>query len=130
LLGIAALVVTLVWQHRAASAARAFGFPTTHSPAWGVGSWFVPVINFWFPYQAIRDCLPLDDPNRARVLQWWLAYIAGTVVGIAAFFAALFSSGTAIVFSIPAAALWLVVLACAPRVVTSVTAAHSAALAR
>ena len=130
LLAIAALVVTLVWQHRAASAARALGFPTTHSSGWGVGSWFVPIVNFWFPYQAIRDCLPLDDPNRARILQWWLAYMVGEVVGGAAFIAAFFSSGTAAALSIPAAVLWIAVLAFAPRVVTSVTVAHREALAR
>ncbi len=130
LLALAALVVTLVWQHRAASAARALGFPTTHSPGWGVGSWFVPIINLWFPYQAIRDCLPHDDPNRARILQWWLAYIVGGLVGGAAFVAAFFSSGVAVALSIPAAALWLVVLAFAPRVVTSVAVAHREAVAR
>ena len=130
LVAIAAIVVTLIWQHRAASAARALGFPTTHSPGWGVGSWFVPVINFWFPYQAIRDCLPPDDPNRAHILQWWLAYMVGGLAGAAAFIAAFFSSGVAVALSIPAAALWLAVLAFAPRVVTSIVAAHRAALAR
>ncbi|HSZ37121.1 MAG TPA: DUF4328 domain-containing protein [Acidimicrobiales bacterium] len=130
LVGAVAIVVTLVWQHRAASAARALGFPTTHSPAWGVGSWFVPIVNFWFPYQAIRDCLPPGDPNRARVLQWWLAYVAAGLVGASAFVAALFSSGVAVALSIPAAALWLVVLAFAPRVVTSIAAAHREALVR
>lgn len=130
LVGIAALVVTLVWQHRAASAARALGFRSTHSPGWGVGSWFVPIVNLWFPYQAIRDCLPLDDPNRARILQWWLAYMLGGVVGGAACIAAFFSSGVAAAFSIPAAVLWLVALAFAPRVVSAVAVAHREALAR
>jgi hypothetical protein len=130
LAAIAGIVVTLIWQHRAASAARALGFPTTHSPAWGVGSWFVPIVNFWIPYQAIRDCLPPGDPNRARILQWWLAYLVGGLVGYAAFIAAFFSSGVAVALSIPAAALWLVVLAFAPRVVTSIVVAHRQALAR
>lgn len=130
LLALAAIVVTLIWQHRAASAARALGFPTTHSPGWGVGSWFVPIINFWFPYQAIRDCLPPDDPNRGRVLQWWLAYMVGGLAGGGAFIAAFFSSGVAVALSIPAAALWIVVLAVAPRVVTSIAVAHRSASAR
>jgi hypothetical protein len=130
LVALAAIVVTLIWQHRAASAGRALGFPTTHSPGWGVGSWFVPIVNFWFPYQAIRDCLPPDDPNRARILQWWLAYMVGGLVGAAAFIAAFFSSGVAAALSIPAAALWLVVLAFAPRVVSCVAVAHREALAR
>jgi hypothetical protein len=130
LVGAAAIVVTLIWQHRAASAARALGYPTTHSPGWGVGSWFVPIVNLWFPYQAIRDCLPPGDPNRAHILQWWLAYMLGGLVGAGAFVAAFFSSGVAVALSIPAAALWLVVLAFAPRVVTSIAGVHRATLAR
>jgi hypothetical protein len=63
-------------------------------------------------------------------LQWWLAYIVGGLVGGAAFVAAFFSSGVAVALSIPAAALWLVVLAFAPRVVTSVAVAHREAVAR
>jgi hypothetical protein len=130
LVALAALVVTLVWQHRAASAARALGFRNTHSPGWGVGSWFVPIVNLWFPYQAIRDCLPLDDANRALILQWWLAYVLGGLVGGAAVIAAFFSSGVAVALSIPAAALWLVALTFAPRVVSSVAVAHREALPR
>lgn len=130
LVASAALVVTLVWQHRAASAARALGYPTTHSPAWGVGSWFVPVVNLWFPYQAIRDCLPPGDPNRAHILRWWLATTVGGIAGGAAFIAAFFSSGVAVALSIPAAALWLVVLASAPQVVTAVMGAHRRAMAQ
>ena len=130
LVAIAALIVTLIWQHRAASAARALGFPSTHSPGWGVGSWFVPIVWFWIPYQAIRDCLPPDDANRSRILQWWLAFVLACVFGIAAFIAAFFSSGVAVALSIPAAALWLVVLAFAPRVASSIMAAHQAALAQ
>ena len=130
LVAIAAIVVTLIWQHRAASAARSLGLPSTHSPGWGVGSWFVPIINLWFPYQAVRDCLPAGDPNRSVVLQWWLAYVLGGLTGAGTFVAAFFSSGASVGLSIPAAALWLVVLASAPRVVSSVAAAHREAVAR
>jgi hypothetical protein len=63
------VIVACVWQHRAAAAARAQGFPARRSPAWGVGSWFVPVVNLWMPYSALRDCLPPGDPRRAHVLR-------------------------------------------------------------
>jgi hypothetical protein len=128
LVSILALVVTLTWQHRATSAARALGFPPTYSPAWGVGSWFVPVVNYWFPYQALRDCLPPDDPRRGLVLQWWLAFAVGGSLGFAAFIAGFFSSGVAVGLSIPAAVLYVAVLAYAPRVVVAITVAHRAAL--
>ena len=58
-----AVIVACVWQHRAASAGRALGIPARHSPAWGVGAWFVPIANYWIPYSAIRDCLPPGDPD-------------------------------------------------------------------
>ena len=62
---VAAVIVACIWQHRAASAGRALGIPSRHSPAWGVGSWFVPVVNLWMPYAAVRDCLPPGPPAPA-----------------------------------------------------------------
>ena len=62
---VAAVVVACIWQHRAASAGRALGIPSRHSPAWGVGSWFVPIVNLWMPYGAVRDCLPPGAPAAA-----------------------------------------------------------------
>jgi hypothetical protein len=130
LVAVLALVVTVVWQHRAASAARALGFPSNNSPAWGAGSWFVPIVNYWFPYLAIRDCLPPGDRHRVLVLQWWVAFAAGGSLGFAAFVAAFLSSGVAVALSIPAAVLYVAVLASAPRVVVAVTVAHREALGR
>ncbi len=130
LVAIAALILTLVWQHRAASAARALGYPSEYSPAWGVGSWFVPVVNLWFPYQAIRNCLPAGDPHRRVVLQWWLAFIVGGTLGYGAYVAAFFSSGVALGLSIPAALAYIAVLANAPRVVMAIALAHRQATAQ
>ena len=106
-----------IWQHRAASAARALGIPSRRSPAWGVGAWFVPVVNLWVPYSAIRDCLPPDDPHRQRVLQWWIAWLVAAFGSGAAGICALFSTGTALVVSIPAALACLAVIAWAPGIV-------------
>jgi hypothetical protein len=128
LLGIAAIVVECVWQFRAASAARAIRLPAKRSPGWGVGFWFIPVVNFWMPYQAIRDCLAYDDPNRAVVLRYWLLYvgmIAGlvlTIIGLMAW------TPAGVVFALGAGLCALGVLATAPRVVMSIAAAHRAAV--
>ena len=83
-LTLAAVVVACIWQHRAASAGRALGIPSRRSPAWGVGSWFVPVVNLWMPYSAVRDCLPPDDPHRPRVLHWWIAWLVAASLSSAA----------------------------------------------
>jgi hypothetical protein len=70
-IGIAAQVLLLVWQYRSARAAGALGYPASHSPGWGVVWWFIPVVNLWMPYQAIRDLLPPGNAHRRTVLQWW-----------------------------------------------------------
>jgi hypothetical protein len=128
LAAIAALVFALIWQFRAASAARALGFGATHSPGWGVGCWFVPIVNLWMPYQAIRDCLPPDDPHRPLVLRWWLIVLGTQLLTYAAFMAALFSSHVALGISLPAAILAVGVIATSQQVVVAISTAHQTAL--
>jgi hypothetical protein len=127
LVTVAAVIMACMWQHRAASAGRALGFPSSRSPAWGVGSWFVPIVNLWMPYGAIRDCLPPEDPHRPRVLQWWIAWLVAGWVSSAAGICALFSTGVALALSIPAALACLAVIAMAPGIVTAISHAHRAA---
>jgi hypothetical protein len=125
LVTLSAFVIALIWQHRAASAARALGLPGRHSPAWGVGSWFVPVVGLWFPYQALVDCLGPNDPNRGVVLRFWLCRV-GLAVGLPAAILAAFLNATAsLVISIPVAVLALGLLATAPQVVTAIATAHA-----
>jgi hypothetical protein len=113
-----------VWQHRAASAGRALGIPSRQSPAWGVGAWFVPIANLWIPYCAIRDCLAPDDPSRRHVRQWWIAWLVASLFGSAAGISVFFSTGTALVFSIPSALGCIGVLALAPGIVTAIARSH------
>jgi hypothetical protein len=125
---VVGVVIAAIWQHRAASTARALGIRATHSPGWGVGCWFVPVVNYWMPYQAIRDCLPEGDPNRALVLRYWLWITATWTLSFGAFTAALFSTGAGLALSLPAAICALGVLSTATRVVRAIEAAHQGAL--
>ena len=74
------------------STARALGYAAKHSPGWGVGCWFVPVVALWMPYQALRDCLPPDDPNRKLVRTFWAFFIGQAVFAVAAAAAAFFST--------------------------------------
>jgi hypothetical protein len=75
-------VVLLMWQYRAAKTARMLSLPARRSPTLGIISWFIPVVNFWFPYQSIRDCLPPGDPARAVVARMWTFFIATLVMDI------------------------------------------------
>jgi hypothetical protein len=128
LVAVAGVIIACVWQHRAATAARALGFPATRTPGWGVGCWFVPIVNLWMPYQAIRDCLPPDDPNRRLVLRWWLVFLAAGWVTAGAGVAAFFSTGVALGIAIPAAVLCVALLATAQQMVAAIGSAHRAAL--
>ena len=127
---VVAVIIACIWQHRAASAGRALGIPSRRSPGWGVGSWFVPIVNLWMPYSAVRDCLPPHHPHRRRVLHWWIAWLLTGFLSTVAGGTALFSTGTALVLSIPAALACLTVIAWAPGIVLAIAASHQEALAQ
>ena len=124
---VAALILLLVWQYRAAVAARSLGLPARRSPGWGVGSWFVPVVNLWLPYGAIRDCLPPGHPGRRRVLRYWLAFLGAAAAGGAVTFTAPFSRPAAVVVLVVAAGLWGLAAVWAVGVYGTIYEAHRGA---
>jgi hypothetical protein len=126
--GLAALIVVCVWQFRAATAARAIHLPATRSPGWGVAFWFIPIVNFWMPYQAIRDCLAPTDPNRARVLRYWLFNIGVEIGYVLTFFAIILSTPVGVILAVLTGLSALGVLANAPQVVKSIAVTHRAAV--
>lgn len=76
-LGSAFLVVTgvlwVIWQYRVA---KQVSGQTRRSPGWHVGSWFVPIINLWFPYQNISDLLRAVGRTRPSwQILWWLLWV-------------------------------------------------------
>jgi Domain of unknown function (DUF4328)/Protein of unknown function (DUF2510) len=128
LVALAALVVVLVWQFRAATAARAMHLPAKRSPGWGVAFWFIPIVNFWMPYQAIRDCLAPADPARAQILRYWLFTIGIEIGYLLTFVAIIISTPVGVILAILTGVCALGVLATAPQVVTSIAVAHQAAV--
>jgi len=128
LCALAALIVVCVWQFRAASAARAMRLPAKRSPGWGVAFWFIPIVNFWMPYQAIRDCLAPDDPNRARVLRYWLCTLGMELGFVLTAIAIIISTPAGVVLALLTGLSALGVLATAPQVVLAIAVAHRAAV--
>ncbi|HEY1733185.1 MAG TPA: DUF4328 domain-containing protein [Acidimicrobiales bacterium] len=124
LASIAAAILLLVGQHRAAKAAQRLRLPATHRPGWGIGFWFIPVANLFCPYQAIRDCLPPGHPGRRRVLRFWLLYLATGLVTIGAEITTVFSRPAGIGLTALVAALWVLVVVDVRRVIATVEAAH------
>jgi hypothetical protein len=74
-------VCFLIWQYRAATVARNLGYPARRSPGLGVGGWFIPLVNLWFPYQSLRDLLPPTHAMRRWALLAWLAYLGTSLFG-------------------------------------------------
>ncbi|MGZ5436585.1 MAG: DUF4328 domain-containing protein [Pyrinomonadaceae bacterium] len=60
---IATVVVFLMWLYRVSNNVAAFGATTQHSSGWAVGSFFVPIINLFVPYQAVRDIWKKSEPS-------------------------------------------------------------------
>lgn len=61
---IATAVVFLMWLHRSSKNLPAFGQwnSPTHSAAWAVGSFFVPIVNLFVPYQAVKEVWQKSRP--------------------------------------------------------------------
>lgn len=55
---IATVIVFSMWLYRCGRNLRAFGYWASqieHSPGWAVGSFFVPIVNLWIPYRAVKE---------------------------------------------------------------------------
>ena len=126
----AAGIVFLIWQYRAATTARALGYPARRSPALGAWSWIIPVVNLWFPYQALRDLLPPNHALRPVVLRTWLCYICSIFALGLSYVVALSSSGLGQAIGCLAYRGWIVVGTGAYRVAKAVTVDHAAAVGR
>ena len=83
-------VVTAVifgkWIFRISSNAHSFSsLSQRHSPRWAVGYYFMPFVNLWRPYQALRDAYEafLDSArgkeNNIIFPLWWFAWIVSNI---------------------------------------------------
>jgi hypothetical protein len=88
LVAIATYVVSCLWlyQVRANAELLDHGAHHTRSRGWVWGSWIVPVVNLWFPFQVVRDVSkPPISPTPGVLLGWWwafwLAYIITSQIG-------------------------------------------------
>lgn len=97
---VATCAVFLCWFHRVRVNAEVFE-PHIHSKTrgWTVGSWFVPVVNLWFPRRIALDIwdasgersaaldrtMTLGDPTtratHSLINGWWTLWVASLVVG-------------------------------------------------
>ena len=84
LVSLGAVIALMVWGHHITQTARALGLRTALSPGWAAAGWLVPIVNFWFPYQVVRDALPPGHPARHQVGWWWGLHIGTSIIGVIA----------------------------------------------
>jgi hypothetical protein len=94
LAGLVVLVLEIVWILRIASFARAAGMPgggraPQRTPGLAAASVVIPIVNLWWPWESIRDCLPIGHPARRLVTRWWILSILSGFVVIGGFVLAL-----------------------------------------
>ncbi len=58
------------------------------SPGWAVGWYFVPIANFWKPYQAMKEIwmINVSDTIPSIYPWWWFLWILTTYLGNVAFY--------------------------------------------
>lgn len=81
--GVIAIVGLAVWTHRVTANAAAFGRATSQSPAWAAASYFIPVLNWWWPYVAVTEAWDASQPDggdprpgaRRLLAFWWACFL-------------------------------------------------------
>jgi hypothetical protein len=90
---ISTLIMFLVWLHRAYSNLPSLGVPhPDFSSGWVIGSWFVPILNLFRPYQIVKYIWNKSDPETVGVgggyfdtggnftlKAWWGFWIASNI---------------------------------------------------
>jgi len=75
LTGIATPIAFLAWLAGVYRNLPALGSRTKATAAWAVGRWFIPVVNLWHGYVALRtawiESLPEPGHRRTRLIGWW-----------------------------------------------------------
>jgi hypothetical protein len=122
LLYLPLIPVFLVWFYRARKRADGRGQEQRWGPGWTIGSWFVPIVGLFFPFQIMADIWRANLPaeRRARTAWllgfWWGCWIAGDILGAIAMVSAGPASGPVRIglalshLSVAAAAILLIVI--------------------
>ncbi|PKH43856.1 Protein of unknown function [Nocardioides alpinus] len=78
-------VLFIVWLYTAHHSARMDRTVLKHGSGWAIGGWFVPVLNFWRPFQMVTDVrrgatgeATVDVPLRQG--WWWGTWLLSTAL--------------------------------------------------
>lgn len=78
-IAIVTIILFTMWIYRASFNARALGARNMKfTPGWAVGCYFVPILNLWAPYQAMKEIWKVsknppswENEERGVILPWW-----------------------------------------------------------
>jgi hypothetical protein len=77
------IISFLIWMHAAVRRATLLGRAPGATPAWAVGSWFVPFVNLVVPFQVVRRLLGEPEASGVRSFVpglWWACWLGSGVV--------------------------------------------------
>lgn len=89
LMMLACFVAVGMWTYRASANAHTLSSEMTISPGWAVGWYFVPIMNLFRPYQAMREIWIAshlrghwgDRPTPGLLGWWWGLWIVTNILG-------------------------------------------------
>jgi hypothetical protein len=73
-LGLAFTAMFVLWCTQVGKVAELGRWPTRRNRVLGAFSILIPVVNLWWPYQAIRDAYP-PGATHTKLLRWWICYL-------------------------------------------------------
>jgi hypothetical protein len=90
---IVCVVVVGMWIYRASANAHALSDEMTISPGWAVGWYFVPIMYWFRPYQAMREIWLAShfrgnwhgEPAPAILGWWWGLWVVSNILGSISF---------------------------------------------
>jgi hypothetical protein len=89
----------IAWIYQAGKFAEARGWPASRGRTLGAFSVLIPVVNLWWPYEAVRDSYP---PGSAPpvLLKWWVSYLVTPICAFPALVFGFFGTPLLIVVAI------------------------------
>jgi heme/copper-type cytochrome/quinol oxidase subunit 2 len=94
--GVAIITIILfaMWIYRANFNVRSLGAQNMKfTPGWSVGYYFIPILNLWRPYQAMKEIWKASknptswesEDHSAILPWWWFFFLVASIIGNASF---------------------------------------------
>jgi hypothetical protein len=81
----------IAWIYQAGKFAEARGWPAARGRTLGAFSLLIPVVNLWWPYEAVRDSYP-PGSSPPFLVAWWVSYLVTPILAFPGILAGLFGT--------------------------------------